>query len=70
MLADEKGQSVSERLQTRREGLNSQTRTSAGAFSKTMERPNERRRLPPLNALRAFEAAARHLNFSLSLIHI
>ena len=23
-----------------------------------------RRRLPPLNALRAFEAAARHLNFS------
>lgn len=30
-----------------------------------MERPSEhRRRLPPLNALRAFEAAARHLNFS------
>jgi LysR family glycine cleavage system transcriptional activator len=29
-----------------------------------MERPQERRRLPPLNALRAFEAAARHLNFS------
>jgi LysR family glycine cleavage system transcriptional activator len=30
-----------------------------------MERPPEqRRRLPPLNALRAFEAAARHLNFS------
>ncbi|HEX6859106.1 MAG TPA: transcriptional regulator GcvA [Caulobacteraceae bacterium] len=30
-----------------------------------MERANEhRRRLPPLNALRAFEAAARHLNFS------
>jgi len=29
-----------------------------------MERPYERRRLPPLNALRAFEAAARHLNFS------
>jgi LysR family glycine cleavage system transcriptional activator len=29
-----------------------------------MERPTERRRLPPLNALRAFEAAARHLNFS------
>jgi LysR family glycine cleavage system transcriptional activator len=29
-----------------------------------MERPNERRRLPPLNALRAFEAVARHLNFS------
>lgn len=30
-----------------------------------MERPAEhRRRLPPLNALRAFEAAARHLNFS------
>ena len=29
-----------------------------------MERPVERRRLPPLNALRAFEAAARHLNFS------
>src|ERR1700712_3204275 len=30
-----------------------------------MERPpEERRRLPPLNALRAFEAAARHLNFS------
>ena len=29
-----------------------------------MERSNERRRLPPLNALRAFEAAARHLNFS------
>ena len=24
----------------------------------------ERRRLPPLNALRAFEAAARHLNFT------
>ena len=24
----------------------------------------ERRRLPPLNALRAFEAAARHMNFS------
>ena len=29
-----------------------------------MERPQERRRPPPLNALRAFEAAARHLNFS------
>jgi LysR family glycine cleavage system transcriptional activator len=29
-----------------------------------MERPPERRRLPPLNALRALEAAARHLNFS------
>lgn len=29
-----------------------------------MERHSERRRLPPLNALRAFEAAARHLNFS------
>ncbi len=29
-----------------------------------MDRPLERRRLPPLNALRAFEAAARHLNFS------
>ncbi|MDB5449467.1 MAG: transcriptional regulator, LysR family [Phenylobacterium sp.] len=29
-----------------------------------MERPQDRRRLPPLNALRAFEAAARHLNFS------
>lgn len=30
-----------------------------------MERTQEhRRRLPPLNALRAFEAAARHLNFS------
>ena len=29
-----------------------------------MDRPHERRRLPPLNALRAFEAAARHLNFS------
>jgi len=29
-----------------------------------MERQTERRRLPPLNALRAFEAAARHLNFS------
>jgi LysR family glycine cleavage system transcriptional activator len=30
-----------------------------------VERPNDhRRRLPPLNALRAFEAAARHLNFS------
>jgi LysR family glycine cleavage system transcriptional activator len=30
-----------------------------------MERPElTRRRLPPLNALRAFEAAARHLNFS------
>ena len=29
-----------------------------------MERQSERRRLPPLNALRAFEAAARHLNFS------
>lgn len=29
-----------------------------------MERSGERRRLPPLNALRAFEAAARHLNFS------
>ena len=29
-----------------------------------MERAHERRRLPPLNALRAFEAAARHLNFS------
>lgn len=28
------------------------------------QRVNERRRLPPLNALRAFEAAARHLNFS------
>lgn len=32
--------------------------------AKLMERPQERRRLPPLNALRAFEAAARHLNFS------
>lgn len=29
-----------------------------------MERNNDRRRLPPLNALRAFESAARHLNFS------
>ncbi|MET0338412.1 MAG: transcriptional regulator GcvA [Caulobacter sp.] len=29
-----------------------------------MEKSTERRRLPPLNALRAFEAAARHLNFS------
>lgn len=29
-----------------------------------MKRPQDRRRLPPLNALRAFEAAARHLNFS------
>lgn len=29
-----------------------------------MDRAVERRRLPPLNALRAFEAAARHLNFS------
>ncbi|MGA0604719.1 transcriptional regulator GcvA [Phenylobacterium sp. VNQ135] len=29
-----------------------------------MDRNNQRRRLPPLNALRAFEAAARHLNFS------
>jgi len=29
-----------------------------------LERNTERRRLPPLNALRAFEAAARHLNFS------
>ena len=29
-----------------------------------MERNAERRRLPPLNALKAFEAAARHLNFS------
>ena len=29
-----------------------------------MERNSDRRRLPPLNALRAFEAAARHLNFS------
>ena len=29
-----------------------------------MERGHQRRRLPPLNALRAFEAAARHLNFS------
>jgi LysR family glycine cleavage system transcriptional activator len=30
-----------------------------------VERPTDhRRRLPPLNALRAFEAAARHLNFS------
>ena len=29
-----------------------------------MERTQDRRRLPPLNALRAFEAAARHLNFS------
>jgi LysR family glycine cleavage system transcriptional activator len=28
------------------------------------ERTGDRRRLPPLNALRAFEAAARHLNFS------
>ena len=27
------------------------------------ERTGDRRRLPPLNALRAFEAAARHLNF-------
>ena len=29
-----------------------------------MDRNQVRRRLPPLNALRAFEAAARHLNFS------
>ncbi|MCA3741396.1 transcriptional regulator GcvA [Phenylobacterium sp.] len=29
-----------------------------------MKRSPDRRRLPPLNALRAFEAAARHLNFS------
>src|ERR1700746_3340139 len=29
-----------------------------------MERTVERRRPPPLTALRAFEAAARHLNFS------
>ena len=29
-----------------------------------MERNTDRRRLPPLNALRAFESAARHLNFS------
>ena len=29
-----------------------------------MDRHPHRRRLPPLNALRAFEAAARHLNFS------
>ncbi len=29
-----------------------------------MDRIHQRRRLPPLNALRAFEAAARHLNFS------
>jgi LysR family transcriptional regulator, glycine cleavage system transcriptional activator len=29
-----------------------------------MERNPPRRRLPPLNSLRAFEAAARHLNFS------
>ena len=29
-----------------------------------MERNSDRRRLPPLNALRAFESAARHLNFS------
>jgi len=29
-----------------------------------MERSTQRRRLPPLNSLRAFEAAARHLNFS------
>src|SRR5262245_57692612 len=35
-------------------------KSSARPFRKTMER----RRLPPLNALRAFEAAARHLNFS------
>src|ERR1700761_5251575 len=28
------------------------------------QRNTQRRRLPPLNALRAFEAAARHLNFS------
>src|SRR5476651_1834374 len=32
-----------------------------GCAAKLME---HRRRLPPLNALRAFEAAARHLNFS------
>src|SRR5579864_5503979 len=32
-----------------------------GLSGKLME---TRRRLPPLNALRAFEAAARHLNFS------
>src|SRR3954466_3125100 len=29
-----------------------------------MDRNPQRRRLPPLNSLRAFEAAARHLNFS------
>lgn len=28
-----------------------------------MKSPNTRRRMPPLNALRAFEVAARHLNF-------
>src|SRR6202051_968511 len=36
-------------------------RTSSRGVRKTME---SRRRLPPLNALRAFESAARHLNFS------
>ncbi|MDX5392289.1 MAG: transcriptional regulator GcvA [Caulobacteraceae bacterium] len=33
-------------------------------MERSPERGAERRRLPPLNALRAFEAAARHLNFS------
>jgi LysR family glycine cleavage system transcriptional activator len=36
-------------------------RLLASGSAKLME---QRRRLPPLNALRAFEAAARHLNFS------
>ena len=33
-------------------------------MERSVDRTGERRRLPPLNALRAFEAAARHLNFS------
>src|ERR1700676_1036294 len=57
----EKGQCAIGRLQSGRQEPISQPRTSAGGDRKSME---TRRRLPPLNALRAFEAAARHLNFS------
>ena len=43
---------------------NSQAKDFCPGVSGKLWNDRERRRLPPLNALRAFEAAARHLNFS------
>jgi LysR family glycine cleavage system transcriptional activator len=46
-------------------GATSQTEDFCrGCQENSWNEQSERRRLPPLNALRAFEAAARHLNFS------